>query len=123
MYDAIYIEKFGKPTVTYVFEHVVNDAMSAASGKGMPLVRIVPEKIVSEATVMEEIEPAIKAVFNNVIEMLTKPLTAEEKSPKRREQENPPRVVFKGNLAEINVCLEVNSQAVLDLLFERLTRI
>jgi purine nucleosidase len=27
-----------------------------------------------------------------------------------------------GNLAEVNVCLEVNSQAVLDLLFERITR-
>jgi hypothetical protein len=102
VYDAIYIEKFGKPTVTYVYEYFANDAASAASGKGMPVIRTVPEKIVSEATVMEEIEPAVKAVFANVIEMLTKPLTAEEKSPKRREQENPPRIVFKGNLEDVN---------------------
>ncbi len=102
MYDAIFIEKFGKPTVTYVYEHFANDAASAASGKGMPVIRTVPEKIVSEATVMEEIEPAVKAVFENIIAGLTKPLTAEEKSPKPREQENPPRIIFKGNLAEVN---------------------
>jgi hypothetical protein len=102
VYDAIYIEKFGKPTATYVFEHFANDAASAASGKGMPVVRTVPEKIVSEATVMEDIEPAVKAVFDNIIAALTKPLTTEEKSPKRREQENPPRLIFKGNLEEVN---------------------
>lgn len=102
MYDAIYIEGKGKPTATYVFEHFANDAMSAASSKGMPVVRIVPEKIVSECTVVETIEKDIKAVFDDTVTALTRPLTADEKSPKRREPENPPRIVFKGNLEEVN---------------------
>jgi hypothetical protein len=102
VYDAIYIEGKGKPTATYVFEHFANDAMSAASSKGMPVIRIVPETIVSESTVLATIEAAIEAVFDQVIALLTKPLTAEEKSPKSREPENPPRIVFKGTLQEIN---------------------
>jgi hypothetical protein len=102
VYDAIYIEGKGKPTATYVFEHFVNDAMSAASSKGMPVVRIVPETIVSESTVAVTIDAAIKAVFDNVITALTKPLTPDEKSPQRREPENPPRIVFKGTLEEVN---------------------
>jgi hypothetical protein len=102
VYDAIYIEKYGKPTATFVFEHFTNDAMSAASSQGMPVIRIVPEAIVSECNVREEIEVAIKAVFDNVIVTLTRSLTTEEKSPKRREQENPPRIFFKGSLEEVN---------------------
>jgi hypothetical protein len=102
VYDAIYIEGKNKPTVTFVFEHFANDAMSAASSKGMPVVRIVPETIVSESTVVETIDAAITAVFDNMVASLTRPLTADEKSPKRREPENPPRIVFKGSLAEVN---------------------
>jgi hypothetical protein len=102
VYDAIYVEGKGKPTATYAFEHFANDAMSAASSKGIPVVRIVPEAIVSECTVVETIDAAVRAVFDNVIAALTKPLTADEKSPKRREPENPPRIVFKGSLEEVN---------------------
>jgi hypothetical protein len=102
VYDAIYIEGKGKPTATYVFEHFANDAMSAASSKGMPVVRFVPEAIVSECTVATTIDTAIRAVFDNVVAALTKPLTAEEKSPQRREPANPPRLVFKGSLEEVN---------------------
>jgi hypothetical protein len=102
VYDAIYVEGKGKPTATYVFEHFYNDAMSAASSKGMPVIRVVPETIVSECTVVPEIEKAIGAVFDNVISVLTKQLTADEKSPKRREPENPPRIIFKGSLEEVN---------------------
>jgi len=102
VYDAIYIEGQGKPTATFVFEHFANDAMSAASSKGMPVIRIVPETIVSESTVVADIEAAVTAVFDNVIAALTKPLTADEKLPKRREPENPPRLVFKGSLEEVN---------------------
>jgi hypothetical protein len=102
VYDAIYIEEKGKPAATFVFEHFVNDAMSAASSKGMPVVRIVPETIVSESTALSTIEAAVTAVFDNVVDILTKPLTTEEKSPRRREPENPPRLIFKGTLAEVN---------------------
>ncbi len=102
MYDAIYIEGKGKPTATYVFEHFANDAASAASSRGMPVIRIVPETIVSESTVAATIDASIKTVFDNVIAVLTKPLSAEEKAPKRREPENPSRLVFKGTLPEVN---------------------
>jgi hypothetical protein len=102
VYDAIYIEGRGKPTATYVFEHFVNDAMSAASSRGMPVVRVVPETIVSECTVTATINAAVKAVFDDVVTALTEPLTPDEKSPRRREPENPPRIVFKGTLAEVN---------------------
>ncbi|OGO18037.1 MAG: hypothetical protein A2Z15_05960 [Chloroflexi bacterium RBG_16_50_11] len=102
MYDAIYVEGKGKPAATYVFEHFYNDSMSAASSKGMPVIRVVPETIVSESTVKVDIEAAVKAVFKDVVAVLTKPLTADEKAPKRREPENPPRLIFKGTLAEVN---------------------
>jgi hypothetical protein len=102
VYDAIYIEGKGKPAATYVFEHFINDAMSAASSKGMPVIRIVPETIVSECTVAATIEAAVTAVFDNAINVLIKPLTAEEKAPQRREPENPPRLIFRGTLQEVN---------------------
>ncbi len=102
MYDAIYMEGKGKPAATFVFEHFVNDAMSAASSKGMPVIRVVPESIVSECTVVKDIQAAVEAVFNNLVDALTKPLTPTEKSPKSREPENPPRIIFKGTLEEVN---------------------
>lgn len=102
MYDAIFIEEHDTPTATFAFEYFLNDSMSAASSRGMPVVRVVPEAIVSECTVVETIDNAITAVFDDMVAALTKPLTAEEKSPKPREPENPPRIVFKGDLEEVN---------------------
>ena len=102
MYDSIVIEGKNRPTVTFVFEHFVNDALSAASSKGMPVIRVVPETIVSESTVIEDIEAAITAVADDMVDALTRPLTAEEKSPKPREPENLARIVFKGSLEEVN---------------------
>jgi hypothetical protein len=102
VYDAIFIEEHDTPTVTFTFEYFQNDAMSAASSRGMPVVRVVPEAIVSECTVVETIDKAITAVFDDMVAALTKPLTADEKDPKPREPENPPRIVFKGSLEEVN---------------------
>ena len=102
MYDAIYIEQAGIPVSTFIFEHFHNDAMSAASSQGMPVVRVVPETIVSESTVMADIDQAITTVFDQVIDTLTQPLTSEEKSPSPREREYYPRIIFKGDLAEVN---------------------
>jgi hypothetical protein len=102
VYDAIYVEEMGKPTASFTFEHFYNDAMSAASSKGMPVIRVVPETIVSESTVVEDINAAIKAVADDMFAALTRPLTADEKSPKSREPENPPRIVFKGSLEDVN---------------------
>ena len=102
MYDAIFIEDRKKPTVTLANENFLNDAMSAASSKGMPVVRLVPEPIVSESTDVEFIEKAVTAAMDSIISSLTRPLTAEEKAPRPRDVENPARIVFKGNIQEVN---------------------
>ena len=68
----------------------------------MPAARVLPETIVSESTVVEDIEAAISAVADDMVAALTRPLSAEEKSPKRREVEKPSRIVFKGSLPEVN---------------------
>jgi hypothetical protein len=102
VYDAIYVEGKNKPTVTFMFKYFANDAGSAASGKGMPSVRVVPDPIVSECTIAEEIEAGVASVIDKVIAGLTQPLTADEKSPRPKETEKPARIVFKGNIEEVN---------------------
>jgi hypothetical protein len=102
VYDAIFVESKNKPTSTFVFEYFVNDAGSAASSKGMPGIRVVLEPVVSECTDLEEIEAGVTSVIDKVVSVLTKPLTAEEKSPQAKELEKPARIVFKGDLEEVN---------------------
>ena len=102
MYETIFVEERNKPTVTLAFEYFANDARSAASSKGMPGIRVVFESIVSECTDIEEIEAGITAVMDGIFTALTDPLTEEEKSPGPKELEEPARIVFKGNLEEVN---------------------
>jgi hypothetical protein len=102
VYDAIFIENHGKPAVPFMYRFFTNDAQSAASSKGMPGIRVTPENIVSECTDMEEIQAGVAAVIDEVITNLTRPLTAEESSPMSKEMEKPTRLVFKGNLQEVN---------------------
>jgi len=102
VYDSVFIEGKKKPTATLLYEFFANDAMSAASNKGMPEVRIVPETVVSECTDKEEIEAGITGVMDEIVAVLTRPLTAEEESPKPKEVEKPSRIIFKGNLEEVN---------------------
>jgi hypothetical protein len=98
VYNAIAIEDFGKPVVALTNQGFIIDS---ASGKGMPGVRVVREHILSDST-REEIEAGISAVMDDIIAALTSPLTAEEKSPKKKEVEKPSRIIFQGNLAEVN---------------------
>jgi len=79
----------------------VNDAHSAASGKGMPGVRVLGTSIACESTVAADIESGIDAVFDDIVAALTKPLTDEEKSPQIKT-EKPPRIAFTGNYTEVN---------------------
>jgi hypothetical protein len=102
VYDAIFIEERGKPTVSFVFQYFASDARSGGSSHGMSQIRIIPENIVSECTVMEDIEPEVAKVLDRVIEDLTRPLTTEEKSPQPHHSESPQRIVFQGDLAEVN---------------------
>ena len=101
VYDTIFIEEHEKPTVTLAYKYFNNDAMSAASSRGLPGIRVVPESIVSECSVIEEIEGGVSAVMEDIITGLTRPLTDEEKSPKQ-QVEKPSRLIFKGSLEEVN---------------------
>ncbi len=91
-----------RPTASLVYEYFANDAGAAASNIGMPGVRVVLEPVVPECTVTEEIETGITAVMDDIVAALTKPLTAEEKSPKPKDVEKSSRIIFKGNLEEVN---------------------
>jgi hypothetical protein len=95
------LEDFGKPVVLLANNGFVADAQSAASSKGMPGVRIIGESVACESTVKSEIEEGISAVMKDVVEALTRPLSAEEKSPKQSTGKTP-RVAFKGSLQDVN---------------------
>jgi hypothetical protein len=79
----------------------VNDAHSAASGKGMPGVRVIGTPIACESTVAEDIEAGIDGALDKIIAALTDPLTEEEKSPDKYV-ETPSRIAFTGTLGEVN---------------------
>ncbi len=68
----------------------------------MPGLRVVPETVPCESNIQEQIEAGISAAIDEIITALTKPLTAEEKSPKPMKAERPARIIFKGNLEEVN---------------------
>lgn len=79
----------------------VNDARSAVSIKGMPAARIVATSVPSGCNVIEDMEAGITAAMDDIVAALCKPLSAEEKSPKK-EVEKLSRIVFKGGLEEVN---------------------
>ena len=102
MYDAVSIEDRQKPVVVLANYGFANDAESASRGKGMPGVRVVPTKVPCESTVIADIEAGIDEAWNDIIAALTRPLSAEEKSPKTGKVETPARIMFKGTLEEVN---------------------
>lgn len=101
MYNEVGVEDLHKPAVALINKGFMSDAKSAASGKAMPGFRTVATAIPCECTVEEEIEAGIDADLDDIIQGLTKPLTPEEESPKVKVEVQP-RVVFKGNLEEVN---------------------
>ncbi|MDD5339326.1 MAG: hypothetical protein PHG35_07980 [Dehalococcoidales bacterium] len=102
MYDAVSIEDRQKPVVMLANFGFANDAESASRGKGMPGIRVVATKVPCESTVIEDIEAGIEEAWNDIVNALTKPLTAEEQNPKANQPETPTRIIFKGTLAEVN---------------------
>ena len=79
-----------------------NDAESACRSKGMPGVRVVSTRVPCESTVSEDIEAGIDGSWDDIINALTKPLTNEEKNPVAEKKEKPARIIFEGNLEEVN---------------------
>jgi hypothetical protein len=102
VYDAVSIEDRGKPVVILVNYGFANDAESASRGKGMPVLRYLPTRVPCEASIMEDIAAGVDGALDAIIGALTKPLTAEEKSPKAKEPEKPARIIFKGTMEEVN---------------------
>ncbi len=67
----------------------------------MPGIRIVGESVACESTVESDIENGVAAAMKDVVAALTKPLTAEEKSPSPQKGTTP-RIAFKGSLQDVN---------------------
>jgi hypothetical protein len=102
VYDAIYTEQSGKPAVLLAAMDFGTDAQSAASSRGMPGLRIIPEGVTPECTVQAKIDAGIDAAMGEIISALIRPLTEEEKAPRPKEAEKLARIVFKGDLKEVN---------------------
>jgi hypothetical protein len=68
----------------------------------VPGIRVVSEEIPPMCSVIEDIETGVAAAMDDTIKALTEPLTEEEKSPKSSTPEEPSRIIFKGNLEEVN---------------------
>lgn len=101
MYDTVFTERLHKPSVVLVNEGFMFDARSAASGKGMPNVRVVAETVPCECTVPDRITAGVRGVVDELVFALTKPLTEEERSPRPPEVDSASGVVFEGDLAEV----------------------
>jgi hypothetical protein len=102
VYDTIFVEANDRPAALLLYKYFLDDAQSAASSRGVPGVRLVPEPIVSECSVNEEIEAGVDSIMDNIIRALTRPLTMDEKSPRQKDMVSPGRIVFKGNVGEVN---------------------
>ncbi len=102
MYEAISIEERNKPAVALVNKGFLNDARSAASSRGWPGLRIVPESVPCEGIIPEQIEAGISAAIDDIFKALLNPLTKEEESPQPQQVDEPSRIIFKGTLEEIN---------------------
>jgi hypothetical protein len=102
VYDAILAEERNKPTVLLANRDFVTDSISAKTGKGWPGLRVVSETVPPECTIPEEIRKGIIPVMDEIIAGLTRPLNAEEQFPRPREVEKQPRIIFTGNLKEVN---------------------
>jgi hypothetical protein len=102
VYNVISAEERNVPAVGLINDGFVEDARSAASGRTMPGARNIPLIVPCEATDITEIETGVDKALDTIISALTRPLTAEEKSPKPKEVEKTSRIIFRGNLSEVN---------------------
>jgi hypothetical protein len=67
----------------------------------MPGIRIIGTSVPCETNEISEIEAGVAAAMENIIAALTRPLTADEKSPRQR-LEKLPRIAFTGGYEEVN---------------------
>lgn len=67
----------------------------------MPGLRVLATPIACESTVQADIDAGVDGAMKDIIDALTRPLTAEEKSPQVKAQKLP-AVAFKGSYQEVN---------------------
>ena len=67
----------------------------------MPGLRILPEDVPSECTETGKIEAGVSNAMDDLVALLTRPLSDEEKSPQPKVK-SLPRLVFQGTLGEVN---------------------
>jgi hypothetical protein len=97
------MEERSRPAVGLCNEAFLPDARSAASGKGMPGLRLVSESVPAGHPLPDQIRGGITpAVIEDIVGALTRPLKPEEASPRLKEPEKTSRIVFKGTLEEVN---------------------
>lgn len=92
MSGIIRLEKLGKPTVFVATDNFANDARLSAKDNGMPTVRIVtvPARDYYYRRVsFELIKPLTQAVFDTIVNEMTRPLTSAEAKPKEEKKEHP----------------------------------
>jgi hypothetical protein len=87
VYSAIAAEERNTPAVILVNKGFANDAYSA---------------VPCESSVKEDVDAGVDSAMSEIIDALTKPLKQEEKSPAARPAEKLSRIVFKGDIQEIN---------------------
>ena len=102
MYESVTIEEKNIPTVSLVNYGFVNDAESASRAKGMPGLRYIHTNVPCESSIMFDIEAGIDEVMDKIIEALIHPLTDNERTPKQKEISESRRIIFKGDLEEVN---------------------
>ncbi len=94
--QAMALEKLGKPGVFVLADVALWNARISAQDHGMPSLRmvVIPSKdyFVNRATVAE-VRPVAESVIDRIVDALTKPLTEEEKHPKRASEQDAPASV------------------------------
>jgi hypothetical protein len=107
-YNTSAIEKLGKPAVMIVNKELLGPARKGASVRNIPKLRFVSTSIEDmsfipslDSVVEKIIRPEIMKVIDEIIAALTNPLTIEESTPVNKVKDTN-RIVFKGNLQEVN---------------------
>ena len=102
-YNTVSMERLGKPAVMTLNRFFMTDARTGASVRNLPGLRLVPTSIPGEVgeEKVDLIRDCVAEALDDIIKAITEPLTPEEASP-TKEVEKQSRIVFKGDLQEVN---------------------
>jgi hypothetical protein len=95
------IEKMGIPTVSIITKNFVNDAKTATQLTGMTGIRIIAIDHPIEGIGEKAIRNNVNTALDKIVGSLTVPLTAEEKKTGVIKQPVEKRIVFTGDVSEV----------------------